>query len=587
MTAQNLRQPIVTIMGHVDHGKTTLLDKIRTTTVAQKEPGQITQAIGASIIPKNVIEKICGKLLQKFKFSVNVPGLLFIDTPGHEAFTTLRRRGGAIADLAVLVVDIAEGLKPQTIESLEILKGSKTPFVIAVNKIDRIQGWRADEKPLSFLESFQNQSSFAQRAFDESFYKVLEQISRHGFGCDRYDRINDFTKTIAAVPTSGKTGEGVPDLLAMLIGLSQAFLKKQLLLTENVQGSVLEVKEATGLGTTLDVILYDGTLKKGDYLVVGGKVPLVTRIKALLEPAPLKEMRVEKKFQPVEEVRAATGVKISAPGLESVIAGSPIRATKSMEEAKKMFAEFQKELQKAEIVTENEGLIIKSDTIGSLEAMEVLFKEFPVKEATLGSPSKETILRAEANKDPFHKIVIVFNLPISDEVRKVAKDRKINVLESNIIYHLHEEYVKWRESVAEEMRKKELEGVTKPAKLRLLPGYVFRASNPAVIGSEITGLLRAGCSLIKPEKGVVGKVMQIQKEGKTVLEAKSGERVAVSIEGPVVGRQIVEGDILYTDVTTEEYKKMKKLSTFLSDTEKHVLQEIFELKRKTDPRFGL
>lgn len=487
----------------------------------------------------------------------------------------------------MLVVDIAEGLKPQTAESLEILKGAKTPFVIAVNKVDRIQGWKPSEKPVSFLESYEHQSSFAQRAFDEAFYKVLEQISRHGFGCDRYDRIADFTKTIAAVPTSGRTGEGVPDLLAMLIGLSQAFLKKQLLLTATVQGSVLEVKEAVGLGTTLDVILYDGALKKGDYLVVGGKVPLVTRVKALLEPAPLKEMRVEKKFQPVEEVSAATGVKISAPGLEGVIAGSPIRATKSMEEARKVFSDFEKEREKVEIVTEKEGIIIKSDTIGSLEAMEVLFKQFPIKEATLGPPTKEAILRAEPNKDPFNRIVIVFNLPLSDELKKLAKDRKIHILQSDIIYHLHEDYLKWRAAVAEDLKKKELEGIVRPAKLRLLPGYVFRQSNPAVVGSEVTGLLHANCSLIKPGKGVVGKVLQIQKEGKTVAEAKTGERVAVSIEGPMVGRQIIEGDVLYTDVPGEAYKRLKKLSAFMSDSERQVLQEIFELKRKADPRYGL
>lgn len=486
----------------------------------------------------------------------------------------------------MLVIDIAEGLKPQTVESLEILREAKAPFVIAVNKIDRVQGWRPAEKA-SFADSYRAQSSFAQRAFEQAFYKVLEQISRHGFACDRYDRISDFTKAIAAVPTSGKTGEGIPDLLAMLVGLSQAFLKKQLVLTEKAEGSVLEVKETPGLGLTIDAIIYDGTLKRGDYLIVGGKTPLITRIKALLQPAPLKEMRVEKKFQQIGEASAATGVKIAAPGLQGVVAGSPIRATKSLEEAKKIFGQFEREREKIEIVSEREGIIIKADTTGSLEAMEALFKQFPVKEATLGTPNRETILRADANKDPFNRIVIVFNLQVPDEVRKFAKDRKIHILQSNIIYHLQEDYVKWRQQVAEEMKKKQLEGITRPAKLRLLPGFVFRQSNPAVAGCEITGLLQANCSLLKAGKGVVGKVLQIQKEGRTVPEAKTGERVAVSIDGPAIGRQIVEGDVLYTDIATEQFKKLKALSEFLSDSEKAVLQEIFALKRKTDPRYGI
>jgi len=574
-------------MGHVDHGKTTLLDRIRQTAVTEKEPGQITQAIGASTVPKNVIEKICGPLLEKFRFKVNVPGLLFIDTPGHEAFTTLRRRGGAIADLAVLVVDISEGLKPQTIESLEILKGSKTPFIIAVNKVDRLQGWRAAEKPISFLESFENQSSYAQRAFEDAFYKTLAQISAQGFSCDRYDRITDFSKNIAAIPTSGKTGEGVPDLLAMLIGLSQAFLKKQLVLTNNVQGSVLEVKGMTGLGMTIDVILYDGTLRKGDYLVTGGKVPMITRIRALLEPAPMKEMRIEKKFQQVNEVHAATGVKISAPGLESVISGSPIRATKDQSEAKRFFSEFERERQKVEIVSEKEGILIKSDTVGSLEAMEMLFKHFPIKEATLGPPSKEAVIHATANKNPTNKIVIVFNVPVPEEIKQFAKDRKIRILESNVIYHLQEEYQKWKYEIEQNLKKKELEGVASPAKIRLLPGFVFRQSNPAVIGSEVTGILKSGVRLIKPEKGIIGKVQQIQKEGKTVNDAKTGERVAVSIEGPVVGRQVFEGDVLYANIESEDYKKLKSREQFLSGAEKQVLVEIYNIKRRADPRYGL
>jgi translation initiation factor 5B len=583
---EQLRQPIVTILGHVDHGKTTLLDKIRQTAVAEREPGQITQSIGASQIPASVISKICGPLLDRFKIKITVPGLLFIDTPGHEAFTTLRKRGSAIADLAVLVVDIAEGIKPQTLESLEILRAEKTPFVIAVNKIDRIQGWRSTENA-SFLSSYEQQSDLTKTSFEEAFYKILEQISRQGFACDRYDRIADFQKTIAAVPTSGRTGEGIPDLLAILAGLAQSFLKEQLKLTELVQGSVLEVKETPGLGTTLDAIIYDGILRKGDFIVVGGQKPQMAKIKALLMPEPMRELRIEKKFQMVDNAAAACGVKIAAPGLEGIVSGAPIKATPDKAQAEQLLKEFEHEREEVEIVREEQGLILKADTIGGLEALEVLFKSYPIREATLGSPAREAVMHADANQDPLYRVLIAFNVPIGDEARKLANDRKITIIESNIIYHLVEDYQKWCKQTQAELLKAKLEGLPRPAKIRLLPGYVFRASNPAIAGCEVTGVAKQGFELFKSERGNVGKILQVQKEGKTVEQVITGERAAISIDGPTIGRQVDEGDILYTDLTSDEYRRLKELSQFLSTSEQSVLQEIFELKRKTDPRYGL
>lgn len=581
------RQPIITVLGHVDHGKTTLLDTIRQTAIAEREPGQITQCIGASAIPKNIIEKICGPLLDRFKFKVNVPGLLFIDTPGHAAFESLRKRGGALADLAILVVDIAEGVMPQTKESLEILKQEKTPFVVAINKIDRIQGWRPTEGVSSFLENYANQSELTQSMFEQSFYKVVEQISRIGFASDRFDRVADFKTTIACVPVSGKSGEGIPELLAIIIGLSQAFLKEQLELTPEAQGTVLEVKETVGLGSTIDAILYDGQLKRGDWLVVGGRPPIVTKIKALLEPAPMRELRQERKFEQVQEASAACGIKIAAPGMEFAIAGSPIRAAPSKEEAEILAEQLEHELEEVEIVTEKEGLVLKADTIGALEALITIFKEYPIKEATLGPPLKETVLHTQANADPMRQVIIAFNVPISQEIEQLAKDRSVAILKSDIIYHLLEDYRKWIAEKQEEILRKQLEGVTRPAKLRLLQGYVFRQSDPAIVGCEITGFIRSGYKLMKPERGRIGEIRELQHEGKTIESAKSGERVAVSIQGPAVGRQIQEGDTLYTDLTPEEFKTLDSLRKLLTEAERSVLDEIAEIKRKEEPSYGM
>jgi len=395
-----LRQPIVSMLGHVDHGKTLLLDSIRGTTVQVGEAGGITQHIGASFIPFDVVKKFCGPLLEKFKIKITIPGLLFIDTPGHEAFTTLRRRGGSVADLAILVIDINEGFQPQTDESLEFLKQFKTPFLVAATKIDLVPGWYP-HKNACFMDSFSKQSEGIQDDLEKKIYDIVSQLSMRGFEADRFDRVTDFKKQISIVPTSGKTGEGVPELLMMLAGLSQAFLKDRLELSKECRGTVLEIKEVTGLGTTIDAIIYDGTVKRGDYLIIGGKEPIVTKIKALLRPPVLKELRVEKKFDSVGEVHAAAGIKISAPNLETVIAGSPVicvSETSHVDEAKKI---VQKEVEEVQFSKEGEGVIARSDTLGSLEALiKILQKNaIPIKKAEVGPVTKQDIIELDALKD--------------------------------------------------------------------------------------------------------------------------------------------------------------------------------------------
>ena len=596
MIHMQLRQPIITVLGHVDHGKTSLLDRIRNTVIAQKEAGQITQAIGATNVPAETIKKTCGNLLEKFKIDITIPGLLFIDTPGHEAFSTLRQRGGSIADLAVLVVDILEGPMPQTLESLDILKQSGVPFVIAVNKIDRIQGYNSSE--CNFAENFVQQSDDVKAEFEKKFYQATEALSQHGFSIERFDRITDFTKNVAAIPISTKTGEGVAELLAILAGLSQQFLKQKLITTDEAKGTILEVREVTGLGTTIDVIIYDGIICRNDFLVIGGRIPRITKIRALLVPEPLRDIRVEKKFTQIDEVRAACGVKISAPALDDVIAGSPVRTAKTLEEAKNMLEELDKEREEVEITSEGEGLILKADTIGSLEALINIFKEFPVKRAAIGHISKEDIINAEANIDPFMRIVMGFNTKISDEMEQYAKDKGIKLLESDVIYHLIEGYKKWVEEEKACVKKKELDELTRPGKIKIIPGCVFRASNPAIVGCEVLGgIIKPKYSLFKFDKHkggadaegvlqVIGEIKQIQSQGENKDEAKIGDKVAVSIIGPTVGRQIDESDVLYTDISGECYKKLLKFEKLLTEHEKKVLEEIREMKQKKDKMWG-
>jgi translation initiation factor 5B len=259
------------MLGHVDTGKTSLLDKIRGTAVQLREAGGLTQQIGASYFPFDTLVAITQKLVKNFKVNIKVPGLLVVDTPGHEAFANLRTRGGSVADIAILVVDVMHGFENQTYESLNILKSRKVPFIIAANKIDRVDGWRSEEYA-SFLENYQKQQDWVKEDLDNRIYNIMGTLSRQGISSDRFDRVRNFTKNVAVVPVSAKTGEGLGELLAVLIGLTQQYLEQKLQVTDGrALGTVLEVREEPGLGTTINAIIYDGVLRSDDTIVIGGK----------------------------------------------------------------------------------------------------------------------------------------------------------------------------------------------------------------------------------------------------------------------------------------------------------------------------
>jgi translation initiation factor 5B len=573
----DLRTPIVAVLGHVDHGKTTILDKIRGTTIAEKEPGLITQHIGATEVPLEVISKLCGSLLE----GIRIPGLLFIDTPGHHAFTTLRARGGALADIAILVVDLNEGFQPQTIESVNILKQHKTPFIVAANKIDRIHGWLPHDNSL-FTETFKLQSERTQRLLDEKIYTLIEGLYNVGFSSDRYDRIRDFTKNISVVPTSARTGEGIPDLLMVSLGLAQRFLENDLKLHAKGPGlgTVIEIKEEKGFGITLDAILYDGVLKTGDQIVVGAfKQPIVTKVRALLRP------KAAGGFKRVKRVIAAAGVKIAAPGIENALSGSPVRVT--INDTDKVIADVEREIREITISTQDVGVVIKADTIGALEALagELSRAEIPVSQADLGDVSRRDVIEAETISDPLYSVVLGFNVDVLPDAKDAAEKSNVNLFVNDVIYGLIEEYQTWFEKQKILYGKKRYETIVRPGKFKILPGFVFRQSKPAIVGIEVLGgTLRNGVSLVREDGVRVGTLKGMQDRGENVSEIREGKEVAVSIDGPTVGRQINEGDLLYVEVPEKHAKVMEQeLYDELSKGERLMLDEFLTIKRRDNP----
>jgi len=589
-----LRQPIVVVLGHVDHGKTTLLDKIRGTTVAKREAGQITQMIGASLLPSKTIEAICGELLKQFHFELKVPGLLFIDTPGHETFSNLRRRGGSAADIAILVIDMTKGVEPQTVESLNILKSRKTPFIVAANKIDAIKGWKSAPE-ISFLTSFKNQVPEIQTELDNHVYTIIGTLSRLGFRAERFDRISDFTQTIAIVPVSAKTGEGVPELLAILTGLTQAYLSNELQVTSGpARGTVLEVKDEPGLGKTINAIIYDGSLKVGDTIVLGGREkPIVTEVRAILVPKPLDEIRDPRdRFSSVKRVTAASGVKIAAPGLETALAGSALYAVVKGKNAKEYVRIVEDEVEKLRIKAERSGIVLKTDTLGSLEAVteELSRHDVQIRLADIGDVSRRDVVEAEAagQEDRLVAVVLAFNVKVLPDAEEEAKVAGIPVFHSDVIYHMIEDYLRWSDEQRTAGVKAELDLLVRPCKAKVLTGLIFRRSKPAIVGVEIlSGRLKPKIHMITSSGRKLGEVQRVQDQGKDIQEAVVGMQVAVSIEDGVVGRNISEGDTFYADVPERHLKTlMTKFPSELMESDQVTIKELIQIKRRENPVWG-
>ncbi|MCX6777645.1 MAG: translation initiation factor IF-2 [Candidatus Micrarchaeota archaeon] len=581
-----IRQPIVAVLGHVDHGKTSLLDAIRKTSVQKRESGGITQHIGASEVPAETIREICGPLLEQLKIEVKIPGLLFIDTPGHVAFTNLRKRGGSIADIAVLVIDIMQGIQPQTREAMEILKEFKTPFIVAANKVDMIDGWKA--KGGSFFASFAQQNEIVRTRTEDKFYALVGRLHDYGFEAERFDRVEDFTKTVAIIPTSATKGEGIPELLISLTGLSQKYLGKRLDIEVSGPGkaSILEVKEEKGLGNTIDVVLYDGTLKRNDLVVFGtANGASSTKIRALLKPKPLDEIRdPREKFDYVDEAYAAAGVKIFAPGLQDALAGSQLLVAEGNEEELKL--KISQEIKSLFVNTGGAGVILKTDALGSLEAITKMIEKegIKIRKAEIGKITKLDVVEASAVRaeNEFLGVILAFNVSAHEEADEEAKRLKVPIMHEKVIYQLIDGYKEWVRKEKEREKTTAFASLVLPGKFKVLRGCCFRMSKPAIFGVEILrGIIKPDYEVVNSENKFIGKIKAIQDKKESLPEAKKGMQIAVSMNEPTIGRQVCEDDVLYVRVPKSHRKiLLEKFAENLTDEEKALLEEIAAILEK-------
>jgi translation initiation factor 5B len=584
---KRIRQPIVTVAGHVDHGKTSILDQIRGTKIQEGEAGGITQKISFTTVPKENIQKRAGKILEQFKIPLEIPGLMFIDTPGHAAFTNLRKRGGSLADIAVLVIDINDGIKPQTAEVLQILKVNKTPFIIALNKVDNISGWKTPESLLS-LDALESQAVNIKQNYEEKFYTIIGALHSHGFDADLYSNITEFTKNIAIVPCSAETGQGVAEILAMIAALSQRFLSERIEVSDEGKGVVLEVRKEKS-GNFLEVILYDGVLKNTDEIAIASfdstedveeYVPIITKIRNMQESRPLN-----KGYDVVKVAHAAAGLRLQINSKDDIPSGMPLRVVdNNLEKIKKEFCEEFCE----GVRTDKTGIIVKADSLGSLEALLVLLKQNNIKviRAGIGPITKKDVYRAAVLPEE-DGVILGFNILPSGETIGLEELSKIKVLANPVVYKLIEDFEKWREAKSREIEKAKLAELPKLAKITILD-FVFRNSNPAVFGVLVNGgVVKKKERFINADDKKIGQIKELQENKKNIQEAPSGHELAISVPGVNFERQLKVGESLYTNLSETDFRTFKKHKALLSSEEKKVLQEIAQIKRRTHETWGI
>ena len=578
-SADDLRCPVVVIMGHVDTGKTKLLDKIRKTNVQEGEAGGITQQIGATYFEKKTLEAQTAKLRETEKVDLKVPGMLVIDTPGHESFTNLRSRGSSLCDVAILVVDLMHGLEQQTIESLNMLVKRGVPFVIALNKVDRCYGWKTC-KDTPIRDALKEQEEGTLMEFRNRATEAKVQLQEQGVNSNIYWEMGDDDWTnsdfVPLVPTSAVTGEGVQDVLLLLCQMAQRKIVEKIMWHANLQCTVLEVKAIDGLGMTVDVLVVNGYLREGDravFCTLDG--PIVTEIRGLLTPPPSREMRVKSDYIHHKQIKGALGVKVIGNNLEKVMAGTPVMVVGPEDEEEDIKAEVMSDLTKLEdkLSTDKVGVLVQASTLGALEALLQFLREetkppIPVSAIGIGTVQKRDITKISIMNEKGHPefaTVLAFDVEVSREAREHAQEMGVRIMTADIIYHLFDQFTRFMEELNQRRREEAAAVAVFPSIIKILPQHVFNQKDPIIVGIEVVeGILKVGTPLCVPALGGlhIGVVDSIESNGREQETARKGSSVACKIvnEGnPSItyGRQFDASNMLYSTLTRDSIDALK------------------------------
>ncbi|KAG5833233.1 hypothetical protein ANANG_G00273750 [Anguilla anguilla] len=587
-----LRSPVVCVLGHVDTGKTKILDKLRHTHVQDGEAGGITQQIGATNVPlETIVEQT--KMVKNFdRENIKIPGMLIIDTPGHESFSNLRNRGSSLCDIAILVVDIMHGLEPQTLESINLLKEKKCPFIVALNKVDRLYDWKKSPET-DVAATLKKQKKNTKDEFDERTKAVILEFAQQGLNAALFFENKDPRTFVSLVPTSAHSGDGMGNLIALLVELTQTMLARRLAHCDELRAQVMEVKALPGMGTTIDVILINGCLREGETIIVPGvEGPIVTQIRGLLLPPPLKELRVKNQYEKHKEVSTAQGVKILGKDLEKTLAGLPLLVAHKEDEIPVLRDELVRELKQtlSSIKLEEKGVYVQASTLGSLEALLEFLRtsKVPYAGINIGPVHKKDVMKASAmlEHDPQYAVILAFDVKVERESQEMADSLGVRIFSAEIIYHLFDAFTKYREDYKKQKQEEFKHIAVFPCKLRILPQFIFNSRDPIVMGVIVeAGVLRQGTLLCVPSKGFVdiGIITSIEINHKAVDSAKKGQEICVKIEPipgespKMFGRHFEATDIIVSKITRASIDALK--NWFRDEMQKSDWQLIMELKK--------
>lgn len=587
---QSFRSPVICVLGHVDTGKTKLLDFIRRTHVQDNEAGGITQQIGATFVPDTAIKEQTKFVRNKFKLAL--PGLLIIDTPGHESFTNLRSRGSSLCDIAILVIDIMHGLEQQTIESIGLLKDRKTPFVVALNKIDRLYGWKSNPKR-DVEDLLKQQNLNTKDEFDKRSKDIILELNKQGLNAAMYYENPDPKTFVSLVPTSAVTGDGMGNLISMLITFCQSRLVKRIIFRpDDLDATVFEVKAIQGLGTTLDVILVNGTLNEGDKIVLAGyEGAIVTQIRALLVPHPLRELRVKAQYNELKSVRGSIGVKVTGNELDKAIAGLQLHVAKTEADVERLTTMCMKEFDSAmnKIKCVERGVYVQASTLGSLEALLEFLKQskIPYSAVRIGPVVRKDVMKISTMLEhaPTYACILAFDVRVERDAQEMADQVGVKIFQAEIIYHLFDKFTAHIEEVKRRQREQYRSIATFPCKLKILPTCIFNKRDPIVIGVEVTaGKLKTDTPIYVVEKEIViGRVSSIQSNHQEKEMATVGDEVCIKIDNTssdapkMIGRHFEVTDTLVSHISRESIDACKDY--FRDDLEKSDWQLMVELKK--------
>lgn len=587
---QSFRSPVICVLGHVDTGKTKLLDFIRRTHVQDNEAGGITQQIGATFVPDTAVREQTKYVKNKFKLAL--PGLLIIDTPGHESFTNLRSRGSSLCDIAILVIDIMHGLEQQTIESIGLLKERKTPFIVALNKIDRLYDWKSN--PRRDVEDLIKQQPINTKAeFDRRSKEIILQLNKQGLNAALYYENPDTKTYVSLVPTSAVTGDGMGNLIAMLITFCQSKLMKRIIFKpDELDATVFEVKAIQGLGTTLDVILINGTLNEGDRIILAGyEGAIVTQIRALLVPHPLRELRVKAQYTELKNVKGAIGVKVTGHDLDKAIAGLQLHVAKTDADLERLQTYCMKEFDAAmnKIKCVDRGVYVQASTLGSLEALLEFLKQskIPYSSVRIGPVVRKDVMKISTMLEhaSLYACILAFDVRVERDAQELADQLGVRIFQAEIIYHLFDKFTQHIQDVKKKQREQFRSIAVFPCKLKILTNCIFNKRDPIVIGVEVlAGKLRTDTLIYVLEKEIIiGKVTSIQSNHVEKDIAKVGDEVCIKIENTssdapkMIGRHFEETDTLISHISRESIDACKNY--FRDDLEKSDWQLMVELKK--------